>query len=797
MICAFCGFAATQANDIAPVKLAAHPMQFKDVKLRGSWAQAQEADQEVLMSINITQYACHFTTTANLTSCAPSQSWRTYKKDAAGKNGYTYQPGFLAAGDDLKAPQEVSLMECQRTCNDSQKCQAVTFEAKGAEPAGKVKCYWKTAYHFTPQRSNCVADGGAGKPFCQPLPGEMGLGGYYGHYQGHWLSSTAFLVANTGNETVKARANEVLKTFESVMQAWKAKYGYDGYLFPYDPLVFDKLLSGNGAYPYYSVPFYTLHKLMAGLLDQHVHAGSDLAFDLLKRMATWVHTIVERTIQTGGEDLWQKVLLTEWGGMNDVLYNLYSITKDPVHLQTARRFNGWVFTAPLAVGKDDLADLPFPHANFHLPEIIGNARAYELTGNTTDAKITRSFFDVLTANHSYCTGGSNSGECWQKPRDLGAFLGSQTEESCTQYNVLKIARHLFQWEADAAFADFYERAILNGIIGNQNRLDSSMTSYIYMLPLGGVQTKAWGKSDFGFPCCWGTLSESFAKLSDSIYFQSPEDKLRPEGDALYVNQFVSSEVIMENKGVTVQQDAAFPASQNSTTKITVKIAEGQTAKFTLKIRVPKWLKQTGYIKVNGQSTKIDPSSSGGKFYSLARTWADGDVVDVWFPLSLWASPLNDYHPEYNATYAYMYGPMVLAGVNVASDIFVPKSRADEPASFITRNSTESLEFEATAKDGSKMRMLAVHSVMLEKYVVYFMTAGTKPPQPPWHYCPRSQGAENIVQSDEERCAAESDDDEALITAGAPSPAADMATPGYASGHSVAWKIQQGKIVTFV
>ena len=172
--------------------------------------------------------------------------------------------------------------------------------------------------------------------------------------------------------------------------------------------VFDKLLSGHGAGPYYSVPFYTLHKLMAGLLDQYVHAGSKLAFELVKRMAGWVHASVEKCIATGGQDLWQRVLLTEWGGMNDVLYNLYSHTKDPLHLATGRRFNGWVFSQPLADGIDTLGSLPFPHANFHLPEVIGFARAYELTGNSTDSLIANNFFDELTANHSYSTGAASS-----------------------------------------------------------------------------------------------------------------------------------------------------------------------------------------------------------------------------------------------------------------------------------------------------------------------------------------------------------------------------------------------------
>ena len=123
------------------------------------------------------------------------------------------------------------------------------------------------------------------------------------------------------------------------------------------------------------------------------------------------------------------------------------------------------------------------------------ARAYEVTGNTTDKAIVDTFFKALLSNHSYSTGGSNSGECWQAPRDLGNFLDSQTEESCTQYNVLKVARRAFLTSADVSKADFYERAILNGIIGNQNKVDPvGATSYIYMQPLGGVNTKPWGKS---------------------------------------------------------------------------------------------------------------------------------------------------------------------------------------------------------------------------------------------------------------------------------------------------------------
>ena len=747
-----------------------NPFPMEAVTLAGEWGTAQARNQEVLLSLNMSSFGCHFTTTANLTSCkAPAATWHSYQKNSSAPTGYTHHAGFLAAGGDVKPPEIVpSLEKCEAFCSANSSCTGITFEAAAMAPTKPFKCYWKESWHLTPQggMGNCITLGGKGKPACSPLPGEMGLGGYYGHYQGHWLSATAFLYNSTGDEAVRSAARGVIATFGRVMDAWKAKNAslynmtsLDGYLFPYDPIVWNKLLSGHGAGPYYSVPFYTLHKLMAGLLDQYTFAGSDDAYNLVTRMAAWVGRVVDRTIAIGGQDLWQRVLLTEWGGMNDVLYNLYSHSADPEHMRIGRLFNGWVFSAPLAKGIDDLAELPFPHANFHLPEVVGFARAYELSGNATDLAIATNFFDVLSANHSYATCGSNSGECWQKPRDLAAFLTAQTEESCTQYNVLKVARRLFlssgaatqdpSNNAGARFADFYERAILNGIVGNQNRKATGATSYIYMQPLGGVNTKPWGKSDYGFPCCWGTLSESFAKLSDSIYFT---DNSEWENGGLIVAQFVDSSVTWASRGIEIEQ-RAWNRFDNTTSQITIrhtKDAPLVDANFSLRLRVPSWVTSDHstipYIEITrgGQSGYLPGSAIvPGTFVTLTfeEPWADGDTVTSSFPRTLWANPINDYHPEQNATLAFMYGPLVLAGVNVTSDIFVPAGSTfrTDPSSFIKRLGGDKLQFEATGADGSKMTMIPLKDVMEEKYAVYFYTAGTKPPQPSVHYCPTSRG----------------------------------------------------------
>ena len=807
---------AADQRALAADQRAAVPISMSRVSLHGGWKAAQDANREVLMGLNSSRLTCHFTTTANLTACADEAvPWHTYTRTDPSSSNFTGKLGFLAAGDDARAPAELPFDQCEATCAKMATCLGFSFQAKAAQPVAPVRCYFKNELHFTPSstQGNCVAPGGEGMPICSPLPGEMGLGGYYGHYQGHWLSATAFLVNATGNQTVAAAAEGVMRVYERVMAAWKAKYGDDGYLFPYDPLVWDQLLAGHGAYPYFSVPFYTLHKLMAGLLDQHTHAGSALALTLVTKMAGWVARRVDATIAAGGQELWQKVLLTEWGGMNDVLYGLHAVTGDADHLRVARLFNAWVFTAPLSAGVDDLATQPFPHANFHLPEVVGNARAFELTANATDAAVVHTFFDALTANHSYATGGSNSGECWQQPRDLGNFLSTQTEESCTQYNVLKVARHLFQWGAEPRYADFYERAILNGIVGNQKRpttaatatagelhADQQMTSYIYMLPLGGAQFKAWGKSDYGFPCCWGTLSESFAKLSDSIFFASAD------GTELYVNQFVSATVDLSGGGggggggATLSQ-LASDLTADTTSTLTFSVpASAAAPQLALRLRVPGWLPKAcaGCVLLNGRP--LGSAAAPGTYLRVpppsASGWSDGDALEMRFTPSLWTDPLNDYHAEHNATLAFMYGPLVLAGVHLQTDIFVPRggtaaARAD-PSTFIVRNSSagEPLEFAATSASGETIKMIPLRDVTDERYVVYFMTAGTKPPQPTLGYCPHSAGAASSAEP-----IVEDFDEQSFVSAGPPSLPPSAASTDVIHSRGVTWAVHGDRMAS--
>jgi hypothetical protein len=478
------------------------------------------------------------------------------------------------------------------------------------------------------------------------------------------------------------------------------------------------------------VPWYVYHKMMAGLLDQYTRTGNQQALDVVVGMAAWAQTNIEGVLARGGMDLWQAVLGVEWGGMNDALYQLYSITSNANHLTTAHYFNHYVWTAPLAINVDPLTN---EHANTHIPEIIGEARGYELTGNSTQYNITANFFNIVTSTRSFATGGSNDHEYWGAPHMLGDQMDSSTEESCTQYNILKVARHLYQWSGSSTYADFYERALFNGLIGNQNELtpynvSEHNTGFIYFLPLGGSGlTKPWGPSNDGFPCCWGTLSETFSKLADSIFFESSD------GYTLFVNLFASSSVWWTEQNVVIAQSAGFPTSLLNTTVITVQLPPGQTwvgltQTFQLAIRVPDWATGANSVTINGQP--VSQSIAPGTYLYLNRSWSIGDSVVIYFPASLRVELLNDNRTSWNNVGAIMYGGILLAGLS-STDV-IPDVAAANITSLIARvGPPDSLVFTTTfpsvCAQAGNITLIPLMDVMFDEYVVYWHFGGSSAP----------------------------------------------------------------------
>ena len=357
-----------------------------------------------------------------------------------------------------------------------------------------------------------------------------------GHFTGHLLSALAFDAAGTeSSSAVTAVKSDTLVAELAKCQAAVAKEHPEraGWLSAYDIQQMDRLDAHNTTHVW--APYYTLHKIMAGLLDQYEQRGSAEAMDVLLKMASYLHRRIAALRAAKGEAWWAECLTVEFGGMNEVGYNLFAITGNPAHKELGDFFYKGAFMDPLAAGKDSLNNA---HANTHLPEVVGVARGWEVTQNKTLATIAANFHSILGEHYSYATGGSNVNEHWSSPDQLGDSVatnynaqgepqnsnGFHTEETCTQYNTLKMLRHLFRWQPSASIADDYEVKLNNGIMGvQQPGVVGSMSN---MTPLGrGVNRNRWDWYGFGnhnnsFWCCYGTTIEQFAKLGDSLYFRS-------------------------------------------------------------------------------------------------------------------------------------------------------------------------------------------------------------------------------------------------------------------------------------
>jgi uncharacterized protein len=336
----------------------------------------------------------------------------------------------------------------------------------------------------------------------------------------------------------------------------------------------------------------------------------------------------------------QAILNTEYGGMNDVLYNLAAVTGNDRYAIVGDRFTKKRFFNPLVLRRDELRGL---HVNTHIPQVIGAARRFELSSDERFHDVADFFWYEVTGARAYVTGGTSNGEGWRTaPRHLGAELRleSATAECCCAYNMLKLTRHLYSWTADPRYFDYYERTLYNHRLA---AIDAASGHTQYYLSLTPGAWKTFNTEDDSFWCCTGTGVEEFAKLSDSIYFH--------DDDGLYVNLFIPSELTWKEKGIRVRQDNAFPDTPSTTLTISVE----HSASMPLNLRIPYWTASKASVKINGRPTEA--SASPGSYLTLLRTWNTGDRIELALPMNLRIEKM----PDEPTTQAILYGPLVLAG----------------------------------------------------------------------------------------------------------------------------------------
>lgn len=455
-----------------------------------------------------------------------------------------------------------------------------------------------------------------------------------GHIAGHYLSAVSLMWEATGDARFKERADEVVEQLAEV----QARHG-DGFLLAQAGAreCFDRIVRGdirsapfdlNGLW----VPWYVLHKTMAGLRDAYRHADNRAALQVGVRAAAWTEGVVSKL----GDEQMQQMLATEFGGMAEVLADLYADTGDARWLALSRRFDHRAVLDPLRRSEDRLSGL---HGNTNIPKLVAAAARYGYAGDEGDLAAADFFWQRVVGHHTFATGGHSKDEHLRDPDRYGAIVDGRTAESCNVYNMLKLTRRLFAHRPDVRYAEFQERALFNHVLGS---IDPEDGATCYMVPVGRGVRREYADMERSFTCCVGTGMESHALHGLGLYHSS--------GDTLFVNLYAPSRAEWTEARAVVTQETDFP--EGETARLTVALPAPR--RFTLALRRPAWAAAGFTVKVNGEEVADLPAAPA--FVALDRTWRDGDAVLVTLPKALRLEPT----PDDPRRVAILWGPLVLA-----------------------------------------------------------------------------------------------------------------------------------------
>lgn len=495
-------------------------------------------------------------------------------------------------------------------------------------------------------------------PKAKPLGGWDGAGRQLtGHIAGHYLSGVSMMYAATGDPRFKERADYLVKELNEV----QAKHG-DGYLGALmdvqgvdGKVRFMELAKGiirSGGFDLNGLwsPWYVEHKIFAGLRDAYRYTGNRTALEVEIKFAAWAESILAAL----DDAQIQRMLATEFGGMNEVAADLCEDTGEKRWMALSDKFVHRAIIEPLAAGKDILAG---KHGNTNVPKMQGALARYIDTGNVIEGNAAKFFWDEVALHHSFATGGHGKNEYFGPPDKLNDMVDGRTAETCNVYNMIKMARSLFSVEPDIRYADFQERALFNHILASQDPDDGRVC---YMVPVGrGVQHEYQNMQN-SFTCCVGSSYESHALHAYGIYYES--------GDKLWVNLYAPTLANWEAAGVKLEMSTDFPEGQTASLKVTAKSSK----KFTLALRRPFWAGEGFSVKVNGKV--VENLAKAGSYVEVTRKWKTGDIVSLVLPKTLRIEPL----PDNPRRVALMNGPLVLAG-DLGPEILGGRGRGQGPA----------------------------------------------------------------------------------------------------------------------
>ena len=521
-----------------------------------------------------------------------------------------------------------------------------------------------------------------------------------GHFTGHWLSAAAREVAMTGDPVLRNAIDEVLDGLARCQDESDGEW-----MWAIPPSFLQRLERGLDVW----APQYDMHKTLMGLVDVHREIGDERALTIATRAAQallrWVRGI--------DDEAFQQILDVETGGMLEVWADLLEITGQDIYRELLDRYRHRSLFDPLLEGRDVLTNM---HANTTIPEILGAARAYEVTGDDTWRRLVEAYWDwAVTRRGTFCTGGQTSGEIWTPPFSFAARRGDKTQEHCAVYNMIRLADVLLRWTGDLRYADYIERNLLNGILAQQNPRTGMVA---YFLPLNGGAEKAWGSATEDFWCCHGTLVQAHTRHAQHIFYTG-------EDGTLTIAQFIAAHAEVRTAGGLAQVSVQLPGDADEVGPdsnageagdlhrphaLRVRIAIDSPNGLRVRVRIPEWIAGEPIVSDDAMWQIADGA--------LILDHPGGTAsIDIALPWEVRVEPI----PDEPGTVAFMEGPVVLAGLVDRETAL--RGRADAAAELLAaddeRHWSQWRSRYRTVGQPTGIRFIPLHEVVDEPYAVYF------------------------------------------------------------------------------
>lgn len=480
-----------------------------------------------------------------------------------------------------------------------------------------------------------------------------------GHTTGHYMSALALCYHATGDERFKEKAEYMVESLKKCQEAFSRMEGVgEGFLSGYLPDQFDQL-EEYVEYPAIWAPYYTLHKILAGLLDCYTYAEVPEALAVSEQLGLWVWRRLSKIPHQKRTRMWGMYIAGEFGAMNAVMAQLYMLTGREEFIDCAKLFDNKKLNYPLEQKQDKLDQM---HANQHIPQMLGALEIYKATGGKRYYDMAKFFWQIVTDGHTYAPGGCGESEKFFEKDRIGGLLTEKTQETCASYNMLKLTKELFRYEPKSRYMDYYERTVLNHILASQDKRPTGESTYFFPLGPGARREFLWENS-----CCHGTGMESHFRYREGIYLCRE--------DEFYVNLFIPSVLEWEERDVQIRQEPVDGYPKN--VKISVK-GEGIRK---LKVRLPEWAagSQEGcglpagsvVIKENGAEITLQPDENG--YLVFARDFSEEIIFELEFVFRFRMIRT----PDVRERAAVAYGPFIMAALSKKKEFLsFPFTEAD-------------------------------------------------------------------------------------------------------------------------